>query len=451
MTAKDLLGKHTDPNILAQQGGQFPHDSQGPQHAKSEQDRVILHCDMNGFFASVELLEHPELRSVPMAVCGDADSRHGIILAKNEPAKKYGIVTAETIWQAKRKCPELVCVPPHMQKYRHYSAEINRIYCRYTDMVQPFSIDESWLDVTASQKLFGSGREIADLIRLSVKEELGLTLSAGVSFNKIFAKMGSEYKKPDATTVITRQNFRDLLWPLPIRELFTVGPATAEKLTRKGIRTIRALAESDPAFLESLLGKSGRVLWEYANGFDESPVARFSDREPVKSIGNGTTFRKDLLTRDEILTAVTALSDTVAARLRSSALKACGVKVDIKSPDLKTISRQKQLPCPTHLASELVTAAMEIITTAWRIGQPIRLLTVTAISLCEETAEEQLNFLAGDAEARERAERMEQAMDEVRKKYGTAAIGFGAVMQNDIGAAVRGDLLESEPILPKKD
>ena len=437
MATKDFTESYTNPNVLTRQDA-------------NPRDRVILHCDMNGFFASVELLERPELRDVPMAVCGDPDSRHGIILAKNEPAKKYGIVTAETIWQAKRKCPELVCVPPHMQKYRHYSAEINRIYCRYTDMVQPFSIDESWLDVTASRKLFGSGREIADRIRLSVKEELGLTLSAGVSFNKIFAKMGSEYKKPDATTVITRQNFRDLLWPLPIRELFTVGPVTAEKLTKKGIRTIGALAKADSAFPEALLGKSGRILWEYANGLDESPVARFSDREPIKSIGNGTTFRKDLLTRDEILTAVTALSDTVAARLRSCALKARGIKIDITNPDLKTISRQKQLSCPTHLTSELVTAAMEIILASWRIGQPIRLLTVTAIYLCEEGTDEQLNFLAGDPAERERAKRMEQAMDEVRKKYGTAAIGFGAVMQNEIGATVRGDLLESEVIMPQK-
>ena len=294
MTAQDYSKKYLDSS------------------ASAAQDRVILHCDMNGFFASVELLERPELRDVPMAVCGDPDSRHGIILAKNEPAKKYGIVTAETLWQARRKCPELVLVPPHMKKYRHYAAEINKIYCRYTDLVQPFSIDESWLDVTASQSLFGSGREIADTIRFSVKEELGLTLSAGVSFNKIFAKMGSEYKKPDATTEITRQNFRELLWPLPIRELFTVGPATAQKCAQHGIRTIGALAEAQPAFLETFLGKSGRQLWEYANGLDESPVRRFTDEEEIKSIGNGSTFRKDLYTLDEILTAVTALSDTEA-------------------------------------------------------------------------------------------------------------------------------------------
>ena len=207
-----------------------------------QKDRVILHCDMNGFFASVELLSHPELRDRPMAVCGSPDKRHGIILAKNEPAKKAGVVTAETVWQALKKCPDLQFVPPHMSKYKHYSRLINEIYQRFTDMVEPFSIDESWLDVTASQSLFGSGREIADTIRETVKKELGLTLSAGVSFNKIFAKMGSEYKKPDATTLITRENYKDILWPLPARDMFFVGKATAQKLAAAGISTIGDIA-----------------------------------------------------------------------------------------------------------------------------------------------------------------------------------------------------------------
>ncbi|MGN0714036.1 MAG: hypothetical protein ACI4LJ_09640, partial [Anaerovoracaceae bacterium] len=193
-------------------------------------DRTILHCDMNGFYASVELLERPDLRDVPMAVCGDPESRHGIILAKNELAKKGGVVTAETIWQAKRKCPELQLIRPHREKYTHYSRLINQIYLRFTDLVEPFSIDESWLDVTASRSLFGSGVEIADTIRRTVREELGLTLSAGVSYNKIFAKLGSDYKKPDATTEITRSNYRDILWPLPASDMIFVGKATAEKL-----------------------------------------------------------------------------------------------------------------------------------------------------------------------------------------------------------------------------
>lgn len=193
---------------------------------------------MNSFFASVELLDHPELKDKPVAVCGDPERRHGIILAKNDIAKKYGVVTAETIWQATKKCPDLYLLPPHYSKYDDFFHLINKIYGEYTDQVEPFSIDESWLDVTASQKLFGSGLKIADEIRERVKKELGLTLSAGVSFNKFFAKMGSEYKKPDATTIISRENFKDLLWPLPISEMFMVGFATADKLTGVGIKTI---------------------------------------------------------------------------------------------------------------------------------------------------------------------------------------------------------------------
>ena len=210
---------------------------------------------MNGFYASVELLDRPDLMDKPMAVCGDPESRHGIILAKNEIAKKFGIVTAETIWQAKKKCPDLQLVAPHHDKYKEYSKKINQIYLEYTDMVEPFSIDESWLDVTASQVLFGSGREIADTIRERVKQELGLTLSVGVSYNKIFAKMGSEYKKPDATTEITRENYQILLWPLDIGEMFFVGHATADKLRQMGIHTIGDLACANPLMLEKLLGK----------------------------------------------------------------------------------------------------------------------------------------------------------------------------------------------------
>ena len=195
-----------------------------------DSDRTILHCDLNGFFASVEELYHPEVGGRPMAVSGNPDNRHGIILAKNEAAKAFGVKTAETIWQARKKCPDLCLVRPHMEKYRYYCEKINAIYQRFTDLVEPFSIDESWLDVTASRRLFGTGREIADSIRETVKKELGLTLSAGVSYNKIFAKMGSEYRKPDATTEITRENYRDILWPQPVENMFFVGFATAQKL-----------------------------------------------------------------------------------------------------------------------------------------------------------------------------------------------------------------------------
>ena len=401
-------------------------------------DRVILHCDMNGFFASVELLSHPELRDRPMAVCGSPDKRHGIILAKNELAKKAGVVTAETVWQALKKCPDLQFVPPHMSKYKHYSRLINEIYQRFTDMVEPFSIDESWLDVTASQSLFGSGKVIADTIRETVKRELGLTLSAGVSFNKIFAKMGSEYKKPDATTLITRENYRQLLWPLPAREMFFVGKVTAKKLSASGINTIGDIALANPDVLEHMLGKQGRQLWEYTNGLDNSPVARSGEAEKIKSVGNGVTFTRDLLTEEDLITAVTSLSDTVAGRLRKYGMKACGVKVDIKDPYFKVISRQKQLFSPTNLAFDLSRAALEIIHASWKTGSPIRMLTITGINLTDEIFDEQLSLFSGDSKSRIKDEQVERTMDKVRKKYGSSSIGFAAVIDNDIGAFVRG-------------
>ena len=241
-------------------------------------DRTILHCDMNGFYASVELLDHPELRGTPMAVCGNPENRHGIILAKNEIAKKYGVTTAETLWQARKKCPPLQVVPPHHEKYRHYSKLINKLYLEFTDMVEPFRVDESWLDVTASLRLFGSGKEIADKIRATVRERLGLTLSAGVSFNKIFAKMGSDYKKPDATTVISRENFKNILWPMDINSMFFVGRSTAEKLKTRGINTIGQLALSDRKMIISILGKQGGLIHDYANGLDDTPVSRYDAR-----------------------------------------------------------------------------------------------------------------------------------------------------------------------------
>ena len=395
-----------------------------------------MHCDMNGFYASVELLDRPDLVDKPMAVCGDPESRHGIILAKNEIAKKFGIVTAETIWQAKKKCPDLQLVKPHHEKYKAYSHKINQIYQEYTDMVEPFSIDESWLDVTASQMLFGSGRQIADTIRERVKQELGLTLSVGVSYNKIFAKMGSEYKKPDATTEITRENYRDLLWPLDVGEMFFVGSATADKLRKSGILTIGDLATANPLMLEKLLGKQGPMLCRYAAGLDDSPVARFDQREKIKSVGNGITFRRNLKGFDDVLTAVTSLSDTVASRLRKYQMKAYGVKVDIKDPNFRTISRQKQLSHPTHLTAEIRQAAMELIESAWNLSNPIRLLTITAINLTDETADEQISLFDAPMPDREKGESIEKAMDDIRDKFGDSSITFGQVLDNDLGIEI---------------
>lgn len=394
---------------------------------------------MNAFFASVELLDRPDLISVPMAVSGDPEGRHGIILAKNEIAKKYGVVTAETINQARKKCPDLVCVPPHHKKYSFISREINKIYSRYTDMVEPFSIDESWLDVTASRTLFGDGKTIADEIRHTVKKELGLTLSAGVSFNKIFAKMGSEYKKPDATTLITRDNFKDLLWPLPTVELFTCGKRASEKLALSGIRTIGDLACADKALIRALLGENGAKLHEYANGEDTAPVALSYERSKIKSLGHGITFSRDLENEDDIRTAVTALSDKVSARLRRHMMKAGGIKVEIKDPAFHVISRQRQLPSPSDTAGTIRNASLAIIKDEWKTGDPIRLITITAINLVDESMPVQLDiFSSADPDADKHAQ-LDRAIDSIRGKYGDSSITFGKLIGNDIGIHISYD------------
>lgn len=267
-------------------------------------ERVILHSDCNSFFASVEASLNPELKETAFAVCGDPEFRHGIVLAKNEKAKKYGVQTGEPIWKAKMKCPKLVTVTPHYKFYKEYSQRIFNIYCRYTDLVEPFGIDECWLDVSGSLNLFGSGKEIADELREVIKKEIGVTVSVGVSYNKIFAKMGSDYKKPDATTEITVNNFKELLYPLPVGDMFMVGRRTAEKLRSVGLINIGDIAMCDLRVLERILGENGKTLWNYVNGYDYSPVLPFDYKEAYKSIGNGATFKRDLVDFTDVRTCV---------------------------------------------------------------------------------------------------------------------------------------------------
>ena len=392
-------------------------------------DRVIFHCDLNCFFASVELLDKPALREVPVAVCGDPASRHGIILAKNEPAKRRGVQTAETVWQARQKCPNLILLPPHHGLYARYSRRINTIYGQYTDLVEPFGIDESWLDVTGSLHLFGGdARQLADDIRARLRQEVGLTISVGVSFNKVFAKLGSDYKKPDATTVISRENWRDIVWPLPVGDLLFVGRAAQRTLRQYGVETIGQLAACKPEMLETLMGKMGDQLYEYANGLDSAPVRARLDVEPVKSIGNGTTFPENLTTRAQVQSGIAVLADSVATRLRREGMYAGGIQVTVRDPAFHDRSRQRQLPAPTHLIRDLTNAAMTLTEELWTPPSPIRALTVTAIHLSPEgEAYEQANLFdptAGERNARQ--ERLESAMDAIRKKYGGSAIVYGA-------------------------
>ena len=388
-------------------------------------ERIIFHCDLNSFYASVELLSRPELRHLPVAVCGDPASRHGIILAKNEPAKGFGVKTAETIWQARRKCPDLVLLPAHHGLYREFSRKINGLYQQYTDLVEPFGIDESWLDLTGTLHLFGvSAAALADRLREQVRREFGLTISVGVSFNKVFAKLGSDYKKPDATTVITRENFRQVVWPLPVTDLLYVGRAAAQTFRKFGIRTIGDLAAFDREQLFALLGKNGAQLHDFASGMDRSPVLPASQSPPPKSVGNGYTFPENLQGREEIRAGIAQLADQVAARLRRHGMKCQGVSLAIRSPDFRDISRQQRLDPPTNLARELTQVAAALAEGCWNMDSPVRALTVTAIYLLPaEESGAQLDLLAGEENRRrERLEKLEGTMDAIRAKYGAGAI-----------------------------
>ena len=391
-------------------------------------DRVILHCDLNCFFASVELLRYPALRDVPVAVCGDPESRHGIVLAKNEAAKQLGVKTAETIWQARQKAPHLITLPPHHGLYREYSRKVNAIYGQYTDLVEPFGIDESWLDITGSMHLFGGdGKAIADQLRERLREELGLTISVGVSFNKIFAKLGSDYKKPDATTVIDRGNWQAIVWPLPVGDLLGVGRSTQKLLRQYGVETIGQLAAFPRQTLETLLGKHGTQLHDYANGLENSPVRPQHEAEPVKSVGNGTTFPQNLTRWEEVRSGLAVLSDSVAARLRRQGLYCGGVALTIRNAQFRQFSRQVRLDAPTHLQKDIYQTALALARQSWHAPDPIRALTVTALYLTDSADSfQQLDLLDGAAAQREeKQERLEQAMDAIRGKYGKGAISFG--------------------------
>ncbi|MDD4080824.1 MAG: DNA polymerase IV [Eubacteriales bacterium] len=418
-----------------------------PVHEKkrSTLDRSILHCDCNGFFASVECLDHPAYWDVPMAVAGDPKDRSGIILAKNELAKKYGIITAETIYSAKRKCPRLVLVPPRHWRYKEISTQVNLIYLRYTDQVEPFSIDESFLDVTGSLPYFHStAYALADRIREQVKHDVGITISVGVSFNKTFAKLASDMKKPNATTEITRENYQTLIWSLPIRDMLFIGKASVGILQKNHINTIGDLAGRPKEEVIRLLGKAGEALWHNANGLDADPIRPYGERETVKSVGNGMTFRRDLISYDEIRQGVIALSDEVAVRLRENGLKARTVQVTIKDPSLKTISRQMSLDIPTHLQKELVETVMAIIRANWHImpdGRcaPIRALTITGQNLMrdKETLKQMSLFDLVDGAKpslqRSKREKLENTIEQLRAKHGSGIISLGYGENEELG------------------
>ncbi len=388
--------------------------------------RTILHSDLNNFYASVELLAHPELRDRPVAVAGDQEARHGIILAKNYIAKAYGVETASAIWQARQKCPELVLLPPHYELYEKYSRAVREIYYEYTDQIEPFGLDECWLDVSGSLELFGSGERIADSIRERIKKEFGLTVSVGVSFNKIFAKLGSDLKKPDATTLIGEEDFRDKIWGLPASDLLFIGKKTYTKLRNVGLNTIGDLARADPAWLMSFLGKNGKMLYEFANGLDESPVSRYEYSPPPKSIGNSVTPPRDLITANDVDIILYQLCEKVSERMRREGVVCKTVQLYIRYRSLHSLERQIRTEYPNRTARSLYNACMKLMRKHDLLFEPIRSLGVRAADLLRNE-NEQISFLP-EAECILRTEQLEGTVDALREKYGQPILRRGIMM-----------------------
>lgn len=398
--------------------------------------RTILHCDCNSFYASVESLDNPLLKNIPMAVGGDPETRKGIILAKNEPAKKYGIVTAETIWSARKKCPSLVIVPPRHDRYAEISEKINDIYKEYTEFVEPFGIDESWLDVTAVYNLFGDGEKIANEIRERISKEIGVTISVGVSFTKSFAKLGSDYKKPDAVTVIKPENVKDIVYPQRLNNLLFAGGKICEEFKKYGIVTIGDLAKCDKGFIEKNFGKNGVQLYHYACGEDTDEVKSIYDKDVVKSVGNSYTFPHDLTGEEEIRPAMVWLSDVVSSRMRKIKVKCMVVGIVIKDANFKTITRQITLSNPTNHGGDLLKYSMELLKKSWNMSQGIRMLGITGANLIDD-GEGQISLF--DAESGKKNEKLDAAIDSLREKFGQKAIKFASEETYHTKYAEKGD------------
>lgn len=380
-------------------------------------ERTILHVDCNKFYASVECLYRPEIRNKPVAVGGSTESRHGIILTKNEIASKYGLTVGEALWQARQKCPDLIIVPPNYPLYLRFSRLCRKVYEDYTDLIEPFGLDESWLDVTGTGR---SGFDIAEEIRNRIKTELGITVSVGVSFNKIFAKLGSDYKKPDAVTVITRDNFKDIVWRLPCSDLLFVGRSTTKRLNYYGINTIGDLANADVVFLKRILGKNGETLHAFANGRDISRVRHKDECDPVKSVGNSTTTPRDLVDNADVKTVFRVLCESVATRLREQGFKGRTVSISVRDTSLVSFTRQRALPVCTNVSTEILKTAMELFEANYEWKNPIRSLGVS-VSDFDSGLCEQYDF-AKSVEKREKQEKIEETIDVLKRRFGNYCI-----------------------------
>lgn len=392
-------------------------------------ERVILHSDINNCYASVECLYDASLRGKPVAVGGSVETRHGIVLAKSEQAKRCGVKTGDALWQAREKCHDLVVVPPHFERYKRYSELVRGVYRRYTDQIEPFGLDEAWLDVTDSQRLLGAGGCIADDIRRTVQRELGLTVSVGVSFNKIFAKLGSDMKKPNAVTVIDKQDFREKIWNLPVGDMLGCGRSTVKKLSTYGVRTIGQLAACDRAFLKALFGKMGDVLWSYANGLDASRVQPDGFVPVSKSIGHGATCIHDLESEHEVWLVLLSLAQEVGRRLHEEGLAATAVQIGAKNSALFVQQFQKPLPLPTQSAIELARAAFGLFCEQYRWTLHVRALTIRALRLQPDTIPVQTDLFT-DFARHERQQKIDKTVLAIRRRYGKNGI-FNACLLSE--------------------
>lgn len=391
-------------------------------------ERAILHVDCNKFYASVECLHRPEIRNLPVIVGGDAELRHGIVLTKNEIASKYNIKTGEAIWQAKQKCPGLVVVKPNFQLYVRFSKMARDIYGDYTDQIEPFGLDECWLDVTGSGA-FGDGTAIAEEIRKRVKFELGITVSIGVSYNKIFAKLGSDYKKPDAVTQFSRHNFKELVWPLPASDLLYVGHSTMKRLTNCGIYTIGDIANCTPDYMHMLLGKAGYMLHSFANGRDNEPVARADDTAVIKSIGNSSTAPRDLENDNDVKIMMYVLAESVARRMREQGFRCKTVCISVRDNDLCCFTRQCKLAKYSANTKEIAEKSLELFRKNYNWLRPVRSVGISCTDFEHENSVFQLDFY-DSYEKRMKAESLDKTVDGLKSRFGNFCIQRGLMLSD---------------------
>lgn len=392
-------------------------------------ERTILHSDINCCYAAIEHLHHPELEGKPLAVGGDPESRHGIVLTADYIAKRYGVKTGMALWQAKQVCPNITFISPRMDLYLRFSRMAHEIYADYTDKQEAYGIDESWLDVTESVNIKGDGYKIANEISRRMKSELGITVSIGVSFNKIFAKLGSDYKKPDAITTMYKDEFKTKAWTLPVSDLLYVGRSTSAKLSRFGIKTIGDLARTEERFLISQLGKMGSVLWEFANGYDDSPVKKENTSAPIKSIGNSTTTHRDLVNDEDVKIVIYMLAESVAHRLRKNGFKCRVVEISVRDNDLMSFTRQHKINNATNITEEIAKEGYRIFKENYKWNKPIRSLGIRGSDLVNENYCEQLDFFT-DADFRERLQIVDNAVDDIRRRFGYFAVQRGLMYQD---------------------